>query len=146
MFSDLDEVQLSYLFLQIFFGFCPMVWIHTFNIIFLFQIISSVLKHYQSEEALNGEEDRSTSHHNWVDEIVRCEGRGGGTVSSDISPRNTTVRLWPNTRDASTLTRSDSTLIGSLYFDILKVLCMSYPILVRQSQISFYISHFATQC
>jgi hypothetical protein len=72
------------------------------------EIISSVLKHYRSDEALNGEEDRSTSHHNWVDEIVRCEGRAGGTVSSDISPRNTIVRLWPNTRDALTREQPES--------------------------------------
>jgi hypothetical protein len=121
-----------------------MFLIHTSIIIFLFQIISSVLKHYRLEEASNGEEDRSTSHHNWVDEIVRCEGRAGGTVSSDISPRNTTVRLWPNTRDASTLTRSDNILIGSLYSDILKVLCLLYPISVQKSQFSFLISCFAT--
>lgn len=85
-----------------------LIWFMTeFSYIFsdLDEIISSVLRHYRSEEASNGEEDRNTSHHNWVDEIVRCEGRAGGNVSSDISPRNATARLWPNTRDASTLTR-----------------------------------------
>ncbi|XP_078160554.1 protein SEMI-ROLLED LEAF 2 [Carex rostrata] len=72
------------------------------------EIINSVLKHYRSDEALNDEEDRSTPHHNWVNEIVRCEGRAGGTVSSDISPRHTVVTLRPNTRDALTREHPES--------------------------------------
>ncbi|KAJ4817138.1 ARM repeat superfamily protein [Rhynchospora pubera] len=69
------------------------------------EIVSSILKNYRSDDPLNEEEDGSAAHHNWVDEIVRCEGRAGGTVSSDISPRNPTMRIRPNTGDTSTLTR-----------------------------------------
>lgn len=51
----------------------------------------------------NGEDDeRGEPHHNWVDEVVRCEGRGG---ASEIVPSCLVIRPRTEKKDPSLLTR-----------------------------------------
>lgn len=53
---------------------------------------------------LHGENDDEggEAHHNWVDEVVRCEGRG---VGHDTSPSCITDRRRFKRKDPSVLTR-----------------------------------------
>ncbi|KAJ3683044.1 hypothetical protein LUZ60_013271 [Juncus effusus] len=53
------------------------------------EIVNSILENYRKNETNNGEEERNTTQHNWVDEIVRCEGRASAIVTADVSPTNT---------------------------------------------------------
>ncbi|KAJ3670201.1 hypothetical protein LUZ60_010525 [Juncus effusus] len=53
------------------------------------EIVNSILENYRKNETSNGEEERNTTQHNWVDEIVRSEGRASAIVTADVSPRNT---------------------------------------------------------
>lgn len=51
------------------------------------------------------DEDRTDGVHNWVDEVVKCEGRGGVGAVSDVSPSCMVLRSRPEIRDPSMLTR-----------------------------------------
>jgi protein EFR3 len=67
-------------------------------------MVQSVLENYRTEELIGGADGRHVSQHNWVDEIVRCEGRLGFGGSNDANINRTTIRLQP-ARDSSALTR-----------------------------------------
>lgn len=49
-------------------------------------------------------DERGDSHHNWVDEVVRCEARGGTSVGNG-SPSNMVVKPRPERKDPAMLTR-----------------------------------------
>lgn len=48
--------------------------------------------------------ERGESHHNWVDEVVRCEIKGGADVSNG-STSHMVVKPRPEKKDRSMLTR-----------------------------------------
>lgn len=66
------------------------------------QIIHVILENYEPDTS-DDEVERGEAHHNWVDEVVRCEGRGGAVIASD--PNYMIIRPRPEKRDPTLLTR-----------------------------------------
>ncbi|RVW97824.1 Protein EFR3-like B [Vitis vinifera] len=87
-----------------------MVWFMAeFSLIFsdFDEIVHVTLDNYE-QDTHNGEDDeRGEPHHNWVDEVVRCEGRGGAGVGSEISPSCPVIRPQTEKKDPSLLTREE---------------------------------------
>lgn len=87
-----------------------MVWFMAeFSLIFsdFDEIVHVTLDNYE-RDTHNGEDDeRGEPHHNWVDEVVRCEGRGGASVGSEISPSCPVIRPQTEKKDPSLLTREE---------------------------------------
>lgn len=50
------------------------------------------------------DDERGDAHHNWVDEVIRCEARDGATVG-DGSLSNMVIKPRPEKKDPSMLTR-----------------------------------------
>lgn len=73
------------------------------------QIVHVTLDNYEPDTN-NEDIERGEAHHNWVDEVVRCEGRGGAGVGGEISPSYMIIRPRPEKREPSLLTRSTSFL------------------------------------
>ncbi|KAG9457865.1 hypothetical protein H6P81_002373 [Aristolochia fimbriata] len=69
------------------------------------EIVKVTLDNYGLD--VEEDEERGESHHNWVDEVMRCEARGGAGISSDFSPINLPVRPRLEKRDPSMLTREE---------------------------------------
>lgn len=63
------------------------------------QIVHVTLDNYEPEMH-NEDFERGEAHHNWVDEVVRSEGRA---VGSEFGPRQ--IRPRPDKKDPSSLTR-----------------------------------------
>ncbi|KAL1126748.1 hypothetical protein V6Z11_A13G131900 [Gossypium hirsutum] len=61
---------------------------------------------YELDTHAEDDDDRGEPHRNWVDEVVRCEGRGA-TVACDASPSNMIIRPQPEKKDPSLLTREE---------------------------------------
>lgn len=70
------------------------------------EIVHVTLDNYEPD-ANNEDIERGEAHHNWVDEVVRCEGRGGAGVGGEISPSYMIIRPRPEKRDPSLLTREE---------------------------------------
>ncbi|KAL5983534.1 hypothetical protein ACLOJK_017621 [Asimina triloba] len=51
------------------------------------------------------DEEKGESHHNWVDEVVKCEARCGAGVGNDAKLSCMVVRPRPEKKDPSMLTR-----------------------------------------
>ncbi|KAL5218451.1 hypothetical protein ABZP36_019135 [Zizania latifolia] len=86
-----------------------MIWFmkeHSYIFADFDEIVQSVLENYRVEESVNGDEERHAPQHNWVDEIVRREGRAGLGGGNDVNCNNTTIRLR-SARDSSALTREE---------------------------------------
>lgn len=66
------------------------------------EIVHVTLDNYEGD--LPSEEERAEQRHNWLDEVVRCEGRG----AADASVCSTDVRLPPKRKDISSLTREET--------------------------------------
>jgi hypothetical protein len=68
-------------------------------------MVQSVLENYRMEEPA-GDDDRQASQHNWVDEIVRREGRVCLGAGNDVNfcGSTATMRLR-SARDSSALAR-----------------------------------------
>lgn len=69
------------------------------------QIVHVTLDNYEPDTHNDGDVERGEPHHNWVDEVVRCEGRGGAVASCDTSPSCMNLRPRPEKKDPSLLTR-----------------------------------------
>ncbi|KAK8620729.1 hypothetical protein V6N13_067195 [Hibiscus sabdariffa] len=85
------------------------VWFMTqYSYIFaaLEEIVHATLDNYELETHVEDDNERGESHRNWVDEVVRCEGRGA-TVTCDASPCNMIIRPQPEKKDPSLLTREE---------------------------------------
>lgn len=68
------------------------------------QIVNATLDNYEPDKHNEEDDERGEAHHNWVDEVVRCEGRGGA-VGSEISSSTAIIRPRPEKKDPSLLTR-----------------------------------------
>lgn len=70
----------------------------------ILQIVRATLDNYEVDPHNDDDDDdeRGETHHNWVDEVVRCEGRGVGT---EINRNCIIIRPPPEKRDPSLLTR-----------------------------------------
>ncbi|XP_077218010.1 protein SEMI-ROLLED LEAF 2 isoform X2 [Tasmannia lanceolata] len=71
------------------------------------EIVHVTLDNYGMDINIEDDDERGESHHNWVDEVVRCEGRGGVGVGNDVSPSYSSVRPRPEKKDSSILTREE---------------------------------------
>ena len=69
------------------------------------QIVHGTLDNYEPDTHNEGDAERGEPHHNWVDEVVRCEGRGGAIASCDTNPSCMILRPRPVRKDPSHLTR-----------------------------------------
>uniref|UniRef100_A0A0D9WE28 Uncharacterized protein n=1 Tax=Leersia perrieri TaxID=77586 RepID=A0A0D9WE28_9ORYZ len=86
-----------------------MVWFmkeHSYIFADFDEIVESVLENYRVDESAAGDEERLAPQHNWVDEIVRREGRAGLGGGNDVNCNSTTIRLR-SARDCSALTREE---------------------------------------
>lgn len=86
-----------------------MVWFMTeFSYIFAAfdEIVHATLDNYEPDTSNENDDERGESHHNWVDEVVRCEGRGG-PGGSESSPSCLMIRPRPERKDPSLLTREE---------------------------------------
>lgn len=63
------------------------------------------MDNYGADEDIEGSGERRESDHHWVDEVVRCETRGGALICNDFNPINMTMRPHPEIKDSSMLTR-----------------------------------------
>ncbi|CAM8888674.1 unnamed protein product [Rhodiola kirilowii] len=68
------------------------------------EIMYATLDNY--ELAAPDENVRRETHHNWVDEVVRCEGRAGAK-SFDLTSSMLTIRPRPIRKDPNSLTRDE---------------------------------------
>nr|XP_023894081.1 uncharacterized protein LOC112006003 [Quercus suber] len=71
------------------------------------EIVHVTLDNYEPDTHNDGDIERGEPHHNWVDEVVRCEGRGGAVASCDTSPSCMNLRPRPEKKDPSLLTREE---------------------------------------
>ncbi|KAJ8447080.1 hypothetical protein Cgig2_022809 [Carnegiea gigantea] len=65
------------------------------------QIVYVTLDNY--EGGVHNEEERAEQCHHWVDEVIRCEGRG----AADASTCSVAVRVPPERKNISSLTREE---------------------------------------
>ncbi|KAJ6791607.1 Uncharacterized protein M6B38_243205 [Iris pallida] len=87
-----------------------MVWFMTeYSCIFadFDEIIHAILQNYGIDERFEADAERRDAHHNWLDEVVRCEGRGVGNIANDVSSGAITIMPRPETRNSSMLTREE---------------------------------------
>ncbi|KAL2231298.1 UNVERIFIED_CONTAM: Protein SEMI-ROLLED LEAF 2 [Sesamum indicum] len=71
------------------------------------KIVHATLDNYEMESQNEEDEERREAHHNWVDEVARCEGRGTPGVGGEFSPSHMIIRLRPEKKDPSLLTRDE---------------------------------------
>ncbi|KAG8363903.1 hypothetical protein BUALT_Bualt19G0070900 [Buddleja alternifolia] len=71
------------------------------------KIVHAALDNYEPEIQNEEDEERREAHHNWVDEVARCEGRGTSTVGGELSPGHMIIRLRSEKKDPSLLTREE---------------------------------------
>lgn len=71
------------------------------------QIVHVTLDNYDLEPVGEDDDKRGETHHNWVDEVVRCEGRSVAGVGSAISSC-TILRPRAEKKDPSLLSRFKS--------------------------------------
>lgn len=69
------------------------------------QIVHVTLDNYEADAQTDDDDGRGELHHNWVDEVVRSEGRVGAVVGTDTSPSCMIIRRRPEKKDPSCLTR-----------------------------------------
>ncbi|XP_007031156.2 PREDICTED: protein EFR3 homolog B [Theobroma cacao] len=87
-----------------------MVWFMAqYSYIFatLDEMVHATLDNYELDTHAGDDNERGEPHHNWVDEVVRCEGRGA-IVARDASPSNMIIRPQPEKKDPSLLTREET--------------------------------------
>ncbi|KAK3031229.1 hypothetical protein RJ639_036884, partial [Escallonia herrerae] len=71
------------------------------------EIVHVTLDHYEPDAHVAEDDERGEAHHNWVDEVVRCEGRGDTYVGSEISGSSMIIRQRPEKKDPSLLIREE---------------------------------------
>lgn len=69
------------------------------------QIVHAALGNYEPNTNNEQDDDGEEAHHNWVNEVVRCEGRG---IPIDTDSSYTSLKPRPEKKDPSLLTRSFS--------------------------------------
>lgn len=69
------------------------------------QIVHGILDNYEPDAHTEGDSEQGEPHHNWVDEVIRFEGRSGAIASCDTSPHCMIVRPRPEKKNPSLLTR-----------------------------------------
>uniref|UniRef100_M8CM90 Protein EFR3-like protein n=1 Tax=Aegilops tauschii TaxID=37682 RepID=M8CM90_AEGTA len=87
-----------------------MIWFmkeHSYIFADFDEMVQSVLENYRMDGTAGGDDDRHASQHNWVDEIVRREGRAGLGGGNDVNFCGATTTRLRSARDSSALTREE---------------------------------------
>ncbi|PON57610.1 Coatomer beta subunit [Trema orientale] len=71
------------------------------------EIVHVTLDNYEPDTHNEDDGERVESHHNWVDEVIRSEGRVGSILSSDASPCSL-IRPRPEKKDPTLLSREET--------------------------------------
>ncbi|XP_076921088.1 protein SEMI-ROLLED LEAF 2-like [Bidens hawaiensis] len=85
-----------------------MIWFMTeFSHIFsdFDEIVHVILGNYEPNTNSSQDDDRGEAHHNWVDEVVRCEGKG---PVNETDSSYMTVKPQAEKKDPSLLTREEA--------------------------------------
>ncbi|XP_076952093.1 protein SEMI-ROLLED LEAF 2-like [Bidens hawaiensis] len=85
-----------------------MIWFMTeFSHIFadFDEIVHVILGNYEPNTNSSQDDDRGEAHHNWVDEVVRCEGKG---PINETDSSYMTVKPRAEKKDPSLLTREEA--------------------------------------
>ncbi|KAJ0912836.1 hypothetical protein HanRHA438_Chr06g0278771 [Helianthus annuus] len=85
-----------------------MIWFMTeFSHIFadFDEIVHVILSNYEPNTNTGQDDDRGEAHHNWVDEVVRCEGKG---AMNETDSSYVTVKPRTEKKDPSLLTREEA--------------------------------------
>ncbi|KAG0492014.1 hypothetical protein HPP92_005051 [Vanilla planifolia] len=85
-----------------------MVWFMSeYSYIFpeLDQIVYAILENYETDEQPDDDGKRCENHHNWVDEVVRCEAGAGPILHNTTN--NMILRSFPESKDSTLLTREE---------------------------------------
>lgn len=69
------------------------------------QIVRAILGNYGRARHGEGTDIDAEPQHNWVDEVVRVEGRGGAVISSENRSSCLIIQPRPETKDPSHLNR-----------------------------------------
>lgn len=69
------------------------------------EIVNVTLGNYEPNINTEQDDDRGAAHHNWVDEVVRCEGRG---INNETDSSYMTVKPRAEKKDPSLLTRDEA--------------------------------------
>ncbi|OIV90896.1 hypothetical protein TanjilG_15629 [Lupinus angustifolius] len=87
-----------------------MVWFMTeFSHIFVDfdEIVHATLDNYERGRHSEDADFEAEPHHNWVDEVVRCEGRANSIAGTEISSSCLTIQPRPEIKDPTLLTRDE---------------------------------------
>ncbi|KAK7269431.1 hypothetical protein RIF29_22157 [Crotalaria pallida] len=71
------------------------------------EIVYATLDNFERGRQNEDADVRAEPHHNWVDEVVRCEGRGGSIVGNDVRSSCLNIQPRPEIKDPSLLTREE---------------------------------------
>ncbi|XP_051145117.1 protein SEMI-ROLLED LEAF 2 isoform X2 [Andrographis paniculata] len=71
------------------------------------KIVHATLDNYEKEAQSEEDDERRDAHHNWVDEVARCEGRCTPGIADEFSPSDMVVRIRRERKDPSLLTREE---------------------------------------
>ncbi|XP_027363352.1 uncharacterized protein LOC113870950 isoform X2 [Abrus precatorius] len=71
------------------------------------EIVHATLDNYEWSRQCEDSVVRAEPHHNWVDEVVRYEGRGGSVVGNDNRSSCVMIQPRPEIKDPSVLTREE---------------------------------------
>ncbi|CAI9786918.1 unnamed protein product [Fraxinus pennsylvanica] len=71
------------------------------------KIVHATLDNYERDIQNEEDDERGKAHHNWVDDVVRWEGRGTPSVGGEFSPSHMNIRPRPGKKDPSLLTREE---------------------------------------
>ncbi|KAK7392085.1 hypothetical protein VNO78_20512 [Psophocarpus tetragonolobus] len=71
------------------------------------EIVHATLDNYEWSRQNEDADFRAEPHHNWVDEVIRCEGRGGSVIGNDNRSSCLIIQPRPEIKDPSLLTREE---------------------------------------
>ncbi|XP_063937421.1 protein SEMI-ROLLED LEAF 2 isoform X2 [Daucus carota subsp. sativus] len=71
------------------------------------KIVKAILDNYETDRSSEGDVARREANHNWVNEVVRCEGQGGAGAGNEINASCVIIRPRPEKRDPCLLTREE---------------------------------------
>ncbi|KAH1247230.1 Pentatricopeptide repeat-containing protein [Glycine max] len=70
-------------------------------------IVHATLDNYEWSRQNEEADVRAEAHHNWVDEVIRCEGRGGSVIGNDNRSSCLIIQPRPEIKGPSLLTREE---------------------------------------
>eukprot|EP00256_Glycine_max_P059543 XP_014628112.1 protein EFR3 homolog B isoform X2 [Glycine max] len=91
------------------FIYCQVWFMAEFSHIFVDfdEIVRATLDNYEWSRQNEEADVRAEAHHNWVDEVIRCEGRGGSVIGNDNRSSCLIIQPRPEIKGPSLLTREE---------------------------------------